>query len=202
MTTQEATYKYALRLGDDSLILGHRLSELCSRGPILEEDLALTNIALDMIGRTQALLKYAASIEGKEQTEDDLAYRRSENHYYNHLIMEQPNEDFAHTIARQLFVSVFEYLFYTELEKSKDKTLAAISSKAIKETIDSNMPSAIDGLIASAKRLGVPVDDSRKDGFGSILFKLTDTPENKDMTLVQALIATGIQNWPGKGYWR
>lgn len=165
MTTQEATYKYALRLGDDSLILGHRLSELCSRGPILEEDLALTNIALDMIGRTQALLKYAASIEGKEQTEDDLAYRRSENHYYNHLIMEQPNEDFAHTIARQLFVSVFEYLFYTELEKSKDETLAAISSKAIKE-IKYHMQHSVDwtlrlgdGTAESHKRMQKAVND-------------------------------------------
>jgi RNA polymerase primary sigma factor len=86
------------------------------------------------------------------------------------------------------------------LEEAKPKSPHA--SKAIKETIGSNMPAAIDELIASAKRLGVPVDDSRKNGFGSILFKLTDTPENKDMTLVQALIATGFQYWPGKGYWR
>ena len=107
MTTQEAIYKYTLRLGDDPLILGHRLSELCSRGPILEEDLALTNISLDLIGITQALFIYATSIEGKGQTEDDLAYRRSENNYGNYLITEQPNGDFAHTIARQLFISSF-----------------------------------------------------------------------------------------------
>lgn len=85
-------------------------------------------------------------------------------------------------------------------EEAKPKSPPA--SKAIKETIDSNRAAAIDELIASAKRLGVPVDDSRKNGFGSILFKLTDTPENKDMTLVQALISTGFEYWPGKGYWR
>jgi ring-1,2-phenylacetyl-CoA epoxidase subunit PaaC len=133
MTKQEAIYNYTLRLGDDSLILGHRLSELCSRGPILEEDLALTNISLDLIGRTEALLKYAALIEDKGKTENDLAYRRAENNYYNHLITEQPNGDFAHTIARQLFISSYEYLFYTELEKSSDETLSAIAKKTVKE---------------------------------------------------------------------
>ena len=83
MNIQEATHTYTLRLGDNALILGHRLSELCSKGPILEEDLALTNISLDMIGRAQALLKYAADTEMLGKTEDDLAYRRPENHYYN-----------------------------------------------------------------------------------------------------------------------
>jgi ring-1,2-phenylacetyl-CoA epoxidase subunit PaaC len=76
MTTKDATHNYAIRLGDNALILGHRLSELCSRGPILEEDLALTNVALDMIGRAQALLKYAAELAGKGHTEDDIAYRQ------------------------------------------------------------------------------------------------------------------------------
>lgn len=157
MNTQEATFKYTLRLGDNALILGHRLSELCSRGPILEEDLALTNISLDMIGRTQTLLKYAAELEMLNKTEDDLAYRRSENHYYNFLMMEQPNGDFAHTIARQLYISVYEYLFYTELEKSKDSTLAAIASKTIKE-IKYHMQHAVDWTI----RLGDGTAESHK----------------------------------------
>lgn len=133
MTTTNATYHYALRLGDNALILGHRLSELCSRGPILEEDLALTNVSLDMIGRAQAFLKYAADTEGKGHTEDDLAYRRAEINYHNFLLIEQPNGDFAHTIARQLFLSLYEYLFFTELQNSKDATLAAIAAKTIKE---------------------------------------------------------------------
>lgn len=133
MTSKEALYNYCLRLGDNALILGHRLSELCSRAPFIEEDLALTNMSLDMIGRAQALLKYAGEVEGKGKSEDDIAYRRPEIKYYNNLITEQPNGDFAHTIARQLYVSAFEYYFYSDLEKSKDATLAAIASKAIKE---------------------------------------------------------------------
>lgn len=133
MTTKEALYNYSLRMGDNALILGHRLSEWCSKAPIIEEDLALTNVALDMIGRAQAFLKYAAIIKNEGQTEDDLAYRRAEKEYHNHLITEQPNGDFAHTIARQLFISVFEYHFFSHLENSNDVEFAAISAKAIKE---------------------------------------------------------------------
>lgn len=133
METQNPLYTYCLRLADDSLILGHRLSELCSKGPMLEEDLALTNIALDHIGRAQAILKYAAEIDGKGNTEDDIAYRREERAYQNHLIAEQPNGDFAHTIARQLYISLFEMLVYSQLEKNKDVTLAGIASKTLKE---------------------------------------------------------------------
>jgi ring-1,2-phenylacetyl-CoA epoxidase subunit PaaC len=155
MTTQDAIYTYSLRLGDDALILGHRLSELCSKGPILEEDLALTNIALDMIGRAQALLTYAAETEGKGRTADDIAYRRAENNYYNHLLTEQPNDDFAHTIARQLYLSVFEYLLYTELEKTRDHTLSGIAKKASKE-VKYHMQHAIDWTL----RLGDGTQES------------------------------------------
>lgn len=157
MTAKEATYTYTLRLADDALILGHRLSELCSRGPILEEDLALTNVSLDMIGRAQALLEYAANIEAKGNTEDDLAYRRPEINYYNHLLTEQPNGDFAHTIARQLFISVFEFLFYTTLEKSTDGTLSAIAAKATKE-VKYHKQHAIDWTL----RLGDGTNESHK----------------------------------------
>jgi len=133
MTKEEALHSYTLRLADDSLILGHRLSEWCSRGPVLEEDLALTNLALDLIGRAQALLKYAADQEGGGKTEDDIAYGRAEHKYFNHLLCEVPNEDFAHTIVRQLFISVYEYYFFEELQKSKDALLAAIAAKTLKE---------------------------------------------------------------------
>jgi RNA polymerase primary sigma factor len=94
-------------------------------------------------------------------------------------------------------VELDDSLFHEEITPK-----SPYASKVIKETIDSNMPAAIDGLITSAKRLGVPVDDSRKNGFGSILFKLTDAPESENIPLVQALISTGFQYWPGKGYWR
>lgn len=133
MNKQEALFKYTLRLGDNALILGHRLSEWCSKAPILEEDLALSNLALDLIGRAQAILAYAAQVEGKGRTDDDLAYKRPERQFLNNLLLEQPNGDFAHTIARQLFNSVFELYFFEELVKSKDETLAAIAAKALKE---------------------------------------------------------------------
>ncbi len=165
MTTKKATYNYAIRLGDNALILGHRLSELCSRGPILEEDLALTNISLDMIGRAQALLKYAAELEGKENTEDDIAYRRAEINYHNYLITEQPNGDFANIIARQLFMSVYEYLFFSELENSKDQTLSAIAKKVSKEA-KYHMQHAVDwtlrlgdGTVESHQRMQKGIDD-------------------------------------------
>lgn len=127
-------YHYTLRLADNALILGQRLSELCSKGPFLEEDLAQTNIALDYIGRAQSLYNYAAQLSGKSLSEDELAYRRAENNYYNVLLVEQPDEDFAHTVARQFFYSLADCLFYTELTKSKNETLASIAKKVIKES--------------------------------------------------------------------
>lgn len=133
MTHQEALTTYTLRLADNALIMGHRLGEWCSKAPILEEDLAITNMALDMIGRAEAILRYTAELEGKGHSEDDLAYRRDERKYYNHLLVEQPNGDFAYTIARQLFNSAYEFFYYTELMQSKDATLAAIAAKSIKE---------------------------------------------------------------------
>lgn len=155
MTHQEALLTLTLRLGDDPLILGHRLGEWCSKAPILEEDLALTNMALDLIGRAEAILRYAAEIEGKGQTEDDLAYRRGERRFYNHLLVEQPNGNFALTIARQLLISSFESLYYTELMNSKDQTLSAIAHKAIKE-IKYHLKHASDWTI----RLGDGTDES------------------------------------------
>lgn len=157
MTKQEALYTYCLRLADDSLILGHRLSELCSRAPFIEEDLALTNISLDMIGRTEALLKYASQIEGSGKSADDLAYRRPEPKYFNHLLCEMPNGNFADTIARQLFQSAYEYFLYSELEKSSDATIAGIASKTVKE-IRYHFQHAADWTI----RLGDGTDESKQ----------------------------------------
>ncbi len=133
MNRETALYNYALRLGDNALVLSYRLSEWCSRAPMIEEDLALTNFALDMIGRAQALLKYAGEVEGKGRTDDDLAYRRPERQFYNNLITELPNGDFAHTMARQLFISVFESYLFEDLQQSKDETIAAIAAKTLKE---------------------------------------------------------------------
>ena len=200
MTTKEATYTYTLRLADDALILGHRLSELCSRGPILEEDLALTNVSLDMIGRAQALLEYAANIEGKGNTEDDLAYRRPEINYYNHLLTEQPNGDFAHTIARQLFISVFEFLFYTALEKSTDGTLSAIAAKATKE-VKYHKQHAIDWTL----RLGDGTNESHKRMQKAVNDLWMYTGELFEMDELDTLLmreGIGVDLIPVKTHWQ
>jgi ring-1,2-phenylacetyl-CoA epoxidase subunit PaaC len=126
-------YNYLLRLGDTSLILGQRLGEWCGHGPILEEDIAMTNISLDLIGQSRALLTYAGELEGKGKTEDDLAYQRGERQYYNFLLVEQPNGDFAKTMMRQFLVSTFQYYHYAELKSSKDMTLSALAEKSLKE---------------------------------------------------------------------
>ena len=133
MTTQQAKFEYLLRLGDSSLIIGHRLSEWCGHGPILEEDIALINIALDFVGNATSLLTYAAQMEGKGRSEDDLAYLRNERDYRNLLLTEQPNGDYASTIARQFLYDVYTYFLYEELKNSKDETIAAIAVKSHKE---------------------------------------------------------------------
>lgn len=129
----EATFKYALRLGDNALILGHRLSEWCGHGPELEEDIALINVALDLLGHSRSLLTYAGEAEGKGRTEDDLAYMRPELEYTNALLCELPNGHFGDTITRQFLFDVFNQLLFKELCNSKDERLAAIAAKAIKE---------------------------------------------------------------------
>lgn len=133
-----AVHRYALRLADDALTLGHRLSEWCSRGPFLEEDLALSNVALDFIGRARLYYAYAAELApaaGLEPcTEDDFAYRRDAREFTNALIYELPRGDFAFTMARQFLVDVFNVAFLQKLQQSTDPQLAAIASKAVKES--------------------------------------------------------------------
>lgn len=133
MTPIEAKFEYLLRLGDNALILGHRLSEWCGHGPILEQDIAITNIALDQVGQARSLLQYAGKIEGKGRTEDDLAYKRDVMAFRNLLLVEQPNEDFAYTIVRQFLFDNFNFLLYQGLCQSKDEHLRAIAEKSLKE---------------------------------------------------------------------
>jgi len=125
---------YAIALGDDSLTLGHRLSEWSSNAPFLEEDLALSNVALDFIGRAKMFYTYAGEAEGTGRSEDDIAYLRDCREYRNLLIFELPIGDFADTMARQFVIDVYEVSFYSALMKSADETLAAIAAKAIKES--------------------------------------------------------------------
>ena len=133
MTNKEALHIYLLQLADNALILGHRLSEWCGHGPILEQDMAMTNIALDLVGQARSLFQYAAEIEGEGKTEDDLAYLRTVTEYRNVLLVEQPNEDFAYTVVRQFLYDIYSFNFYTQLKKSSDKQLVAIAEKSLKE---------------------------------------------------------------------
>src|SRR3954451_6792069 len=126
---------YTLRRADDALILGHRLSEWCGHAPMLEEDMALSNMALDLIGQARELYGYAARVEGRDNDEDKLAYLRDIRQYRNLLLVEQPNGDFANTMVRQLFYSVFADLYWSAMVASADATLAAIAAKSEKEAL-------------------------------------------------------------------
>jgi ring-1,2-phenylacetyl-CoA epoxidase subunit PaaC len=126
-------FAYALRLADNALILGHRLSEWIGHAPALEEDLALGNMGLDLIGQARAFYSYAGEVEGKGRDEDQLAYFRDAQDWRNVLLVEQPNGDFAATIIRQFLFAAYVHPLYAALAKSKDATLAAIAVKAEKE---------------------------------------------------------------------
>jgi ring-1,2-phenylacetyl-CoA epoxidase subunit PaaC len=125
---------YTLRRADDALILGHRLSEWCGHAPMLEEDMALSNMALDLIGQARELYSYAARVEGRDNDEDKLAYLRDVRQYRNLLLVEQPNGDFANTMVRQFLYSVFADLYWSAMVASTDTTLAAIAAKSEKES--------------------------------------------------------------------
>ena len=130
---QNNTLEYVLRLGDSSIIIGHRLSQLCGHGPMLEEDIATTNIALDFIGLGTNLLDYAADLQGHDATADTLAFMRGERHYKNLLITELPNGDFAFTTVRQFLFDVFQLYLYEGLSHSTDERLRNIALKSYKE---------------------------------------------------------------------
>jgi len=134
MGTEISVKEYVVRLGDDALILGHRLSEWCRNAPFLEEDLALSNVALDFIGRARMFYTYAAELSGQDVTEDTFAYQRDCRDFKNHLIHELPRGDFAFTMVRQYFVDVYSLAFMASLLESNDSRLAAIAGKAIKES--------------------------------------------------------------------
>ena len=133
MSANNALLTYCLRRGDDLLILSHRLSEWCGHGPALEEDIALTNRALDHIGEARNLLTYAGQVEGKGRSEDDLAYLRNERQFLNCKLVEQPNGDYAHTIVRSFLFDAYHLPLMQAMLKSSDAQLAAIAGKAVKE---------------------------------------------------------------------
>ncbi|MDV2976864.1 UNVERIFIED_CONTAM: 1,2-phenylacetyl-CoA epoxidase subunit PaaC [Actinomycetes bacterium ARC8] len=157
----EDTAEYALRLGDDALILAQRLGHWISRAPELEEDIALGNIALDQLGHARSFLSYAGGAmvndDGSAKSEDDLAYFRREHEFRSVQLFEQPNGDFAATIARQFVVSYYQFLLYSKLTESKDATLTAIAAKAVKE-VDYHRDHAAQWVL----RLAGGTEESRK----------------------------------------
>ncbi|MFJ6268581.1 1,2-phenylacetyl-CoA epoxidase subunit PaaC [Pseudarthrobacter oxydans] len=157
----EDTAEYALRLGDDALILAQRLGHWISRAPELEEDIALGNIALDQLGHARSFLSYAGGAmvndDGSVRSEDDLAYFRREHEFRSVQLFEQPNGDFAATIARQFVVSYYQFLLYSRLTASEDATIAAIAAKAVKE-VDYHRDHAAQWVL----RLAGGTEESRK----------------------------------------
>ncbi len=199
MNKQEAILEYTLRIADDSLLLGHRISEWCGHGPILEEDIALTNIALDLIGQATNFFDYAAKVQGQGKTCDDLAFLRLEREYKNVLLVEQKNGHFGDTMARQFFFDVFRKLFFEALSKSADQDLAAIAEKSLKET-RYHLKHSSEWII----RLGDGTQESHDKIQGSVdyLWKFTDElffMDQVDELLIKENIAIDLEslkvNW-------
>jgi ring-1,2-phenylacetyl-CoA epoxidase subunit PaaC len=181
-------FDYGLRLADDALILGHRLSEWCGHAPLLEEELALANIGLDLIGNARALYDYAGRIEGKGRDQDALAYLRDALQYRNLLLIEQPNGDFATTIARQFLYSAHAAPFWHAMTGSRDPTLAALAGSA-KDEAAYHLRHAGHWLI----RLGDGTDESHRRAQAALdgLWPFTGEMFEADAT-VAALVAPGI----------
>ena len=154
---QDAFFEALLRIGDSTLILGHRVSEWCGHAPALEEDIALANVALDFIGQTQMWLGLAAEVEGKGRSADDLAYLRDAWDFRNLLIVERPNGDFGNTLMRQFLFDAFHHEFLKALAASKDPRVADIAAKAAKE-VAYHLERSSDLVI----RLGDGTDESRR----------------------------------------
>ncbi|GAA1860341.1 1,2-phenylacetyl-CoA epoxidase subunit PaaC [Microbacterium koreense] len=182
--------EYALRLGDDALILAQHLGMWISRAPELEEDVALGNIGLDLLGHARSLLHYAGSATGR--SEDDLAFWRDEPEWRNAWLFEQPNGDFAHTIARQLFVSCYLIELYRDLSASTDPTLAAIAAKSLKE-VDYHRDHAVQWTL----RLAGGTDESRRRMVTAIIDTWPYVDELfEDDELTERLAADGVAVLP------
>lgn len=155
--TVDPKFEYLLRLGDNALVLSQQLGAWCGHGPALEEDLALTNVALDLLGQARLWLSYAGEVEGKGRDEDALAYLRDGAAFRNLLLVEQPNGDFAQTLVRQLFFDLWHHLVLEQLKASKDRRVAEIAEKAAKE-VDYHLERSRDLAI----RLGDGSEESRR----------------------------------------
>lgn len=187
-------FDYTLRLADNALVLGHRLSEWCGKAPMLEEEMALANMGLDLIGQARSLYAYAGEVEGKGRDEDALAYRRDAGEFRNLLLVEQPNGDFAVTMARQFLYAAFAWPFYRELMASADPTLAAIAAKSEKE-LAYHLRHAGEWLV----RLGDGTEESHRRAQAALDELWMYTGEMFEVDQVErALIERGIAVDPAK----
>jgi len=190
---------YALRLGDDSLIAGQRLGEWCGHAPALEVDLSLANVALDQIGQATHFLALAGEIEGKGRDADKLAFHRDVMDFTNCLLVEQPNGDFAQTIARLLLFSHYQELVFASLATSKDARFAAIAAKAVKEV-------AYHATLASdwVVRLGDGTEESRARTIAGLdwMWRFADELFVMDEVDAEALAAgVGVNKAALRGAW-
>jgi len=185
---QRALFDYLLRLGDDSLILGQRLSEWCGHAPSVEVDLSLANIALDLVGQATFFLGYAGEVEGQGRDADSLAFRRDVLDFRNCLLVEQPNGDFAQTMARQFLFSTWQKLLFERLSGSSDERVAAVAAKALKE-VTYHQELAAEWVI----RLGDGTDESRRRIEAGLDWMWRFIPELFDLDRVDSeMAARGI----------
>jgi len=191
---QQDLIRFLIGLGDDSLVLSHRLSEWCSNAPYLEEDIALSNVSLDYIGRARMFYQYAVELEDNRRTEDDIAYLRNEREYTNLLIHELPINDFAFTMVRQYFLDVFYCEYLNLLCDSSDEQVSAIANKAVKESryhLKRSQPwitQLAEGTSESKERIQLALDEL--ENFVGELFLM----EEWEKTLVESGIAVDREN--------
>lgn len=221
--SHSAKLTYTLRIGDNCLILGQRLGEWCGHGPVLEQDIAITNIALDMVGQSRLWLSYVAELEHQGRDEDQVAFLRKPNDYYHLLLVEQPNTDFAYTIVRQFLFDSFNYFFHEQLLESTDERYRAIAEKSMKEityhlryssewmirlgdgTEESHakMQRALDDLwMYSGEALEADAIDqaAAAEGYGVTLSKIANAVEGKRLDIIrQATLTTPEDNWMQSG---
>jgi ring-1,2-phenylacetyl-CoA epoxidase subunit PaaC len=155
ITIENREAKFLVRLADTEIILGQRLAEMCSKGPFLEEDIALSNLALDLFGRGEELLKIVSRLEGGHTSPDDYTFRRNEREYFNLKLAEQPNEDFAWIISRQFFHDVYVKEVFTQLLASKNPDVKGLAEKVLKE-INYSLEHSRDWMF----RLGLGTEES------------------------------------------
>lgn len=195
----ENTEKYYVEIADNALILSHRLSENCSKGPFLEEDLACTNVALDLIGMAESIYNEVAKNPNSIASGDSLAYHRDETEYVNCLMAEQPNGDFAHLMVRQFMMDTFNYYLFSELTNSSDNFLAAIGTKSLKE-ITYHLRRSSEWMLRLGK--GTEVSNQKAQKAIDDLWRYKDelfTPSEVDLKLRESGVSANLETV--KGHW-